>query len=308
MRSEVQPAPPSALGSGGEHSGRAWLLAIRVPTLSAAVVPVLVGTALASRDYPVSPLVFIVVLLAAVLIQIGTNLTNDLFDFQKGADTGARLGPVRVVQAGLLSQKQVAAASVLSFVAAAVLGLYLVTVGGWPIVAVGLTAMASGIAYTGGPWPLGYHGLGDLFVFVFFGIVAVVGTFYLQSGIVTGAALLASLPVAMLVTAILAVNNLRDIDTDRRAGKRTLAVRFGRRATRLQYSILVPGAYVIAAALWIAGANSAWAMLPWLTLPLGIRLVREVWRGEGAPLNHVLRRTAGLHLGFGVLLAASFLL
>ncbi len=288
---------------------RVWMLAIRVPTLSAAVVPVLVGSAIAARDNRFSSLIFIVVMCAALLIQIGTNLTNDLFDFQKGADTGARLGPVRVVQAGLLSQKQVAAGSALSFGLAILLGLYLAAVGGWPIVAIGLAAVASGIAYTGGPWPLGYHGLGDVFVFIFFGVVAVVGTFYLQSGNVTGAALIASLPVAMLVTAILVVNNLRDIDTDRQAGKHTLAVRFGREATQLEYSILVLGAYLVAALLWLGGANSAWAMLPWLTLPLGLRLVREVWRGEGGPaLNRTLRRTAGLHLVFGILLAASFVL
>lgn len=299
-------APPAERGSS--RGLATWLIAIRVPTLSAAVVPVLVGTALALRERRVSPSIFMVTLCAALLIQIGTNLTNDLFDFQKGADTGARLGPVRVVQAGLLSQKQVAAASVLSFGIATALGLYLVTVGGWPIIAIGLAAVASGIAYTGGPWPLGYHGLGDVFVFIFFGVVAVAGTFYLQSGRLTGAALSASLPVAMLVTAILVVNNLRDIDTDRKAGKRTLAVRFGREATRLQYSILVLGSYLVAAAMWIAGANWAWAMLPWLTLPLGFRLVRDVWRGEGAPLNLALRQTAGLHLVFGFLLAASLVL
>jgi 1,4-dihydroxy-2-naphthoate polyprenyltransferase len=307
MPSEVSPGAASA-AIAADSSWRAWMLAIRVPTLSAAVVPVLVGTALALRDYHISLPVFVVTLCAALLIQIGTNLTNDLFDFQKGADTGARLGPVRVVQAGLLSQKQVAAGSVLSFGAAIVLGLYLTTVGGWPIVAVGVAAVASGIAYTGGPWPLGYHGLGDVFVFVFFGVVAVVGTFYLQSGVVTGAALMASLPVAMLVTAILVVNNLRDVDTDRQAGKRTLAVRLGRDATRLQYSILVLGAYLIALAMWLGRANSAWVILPWLTLPLGIRLVRAIWRDEGAALNVVLRQTAGLHLAFGVLLAAGFVL
>lgn len=293
-------AAPSAL--------RAWMLAVRVPTLSAAVVPVLVGTALAMRRYRVRPAVFVVTLCAALLIQIGTNLTNDLFDFQKGADTGQRLGPVRVVQAGLLTQKQVAAASVLSFGLAVVLALYLVMIGGWPIVAIGLAAIASGIAYTGGPWPLGYHGLGDVFVFVFFGLVAVSGTFYLQAGAVNGAALIASLPVAMLVTAILVVNNLRDIDTDRRAGKRTLAVRLGRGATRLQYSILVLGAYLIAAAMWLCGAASSWAILPWLTLPFGVRLAREAWRAEGAALNAVLRKTAALHLAFGVLLAVGLAL
>ena len=286
---------------------RVWMLAIRVPTLSAAVVPVLVGTAIAAREGRFNAVIFAVVICAALLIQIGTNLTNDLFDFQKGADTGGRLGPVRVVQAGLLSQKQVAAGSALSFGLAILLGLYLVKVGGWPIVAIGLAAVASGIAYTGGPWPLGYHGLGDVFVFIFFGVIAVVGTFYLQSGDVTGAALTASLPVAMLVTAILVVNNLRDIDTDRAAGKLTLAVRFGREVTQLQYSILVLGAYLVAAALWLGGADSAWAMLPWLTVPLGLRLVREIWRSEGgAALNRTLRQTAGLHLIFGILLAMSF--
>jgi 1,4-dihydroxy-2-naphthoate polyprenyltransferase len=284
------------------------MLAIRVPTLSAAVVPVLVGTALAVRFGHAHPLTFLVILCAALLIQIGTNLTNDLFDFQKGADTGERLGPVRVVQAGLLTQKQVAAASALSFGVAIALGLYLALIGGWPIVIIGLAAVASGIAYTGGPWPLGYHGLGDLFVFVFFGVVAVLGTFYLQSGGINGAAMMASLPVAMLVTAILVVNNLRDVATDRRAGKRTLAVRLGPAATRVQYTILVLGAYLIAASMWIGGLSSAWAMLPWLTLPLGVRLVRDVWKVEGPALNRTLRQTAGLHLIFGVLLAVSFVL
>jgi 1,4-dihydroxy-2-naphthoate octaprenyltransferase len=302
MLAETQLNAPSTPGLG------AWMLAIRVPTLSAAVVPVLVGTALAVRFGHTSGVIFVVTLCAAVLIQIGTNLTNDLFDFQKGADTGERLGPVRVVQAGLLTQKQVATASVLSFGLAVVLGLYLVIIGGWPILTIGLAAIVSGIAYTGGPWPLGYHGLGDVFVFVFFGLVAVLGTFYLQSGTVTGAALIASLPVAMLVTAILVVNNLRDVDTDRRAGKHTLAVRFGRDATRIEYSVLVMGAYLIAATMWLAGVNSAWALLPWLTLPLGLRLVRGVWRTEGPTLNLTLRQTAGLHLIFGVLLAASLVL
>jgi 1,4-dihydroxy-2-naphthoate polyprenyltransferase len=306
MPPEVQQAARAC--SLNDNSWRTWMLAIRVPTLSAAVVPVLVGSAIAIHEHRASALIFVIVLGTALLIQIGTNLTNDLFDFQKGADTGARLGPVRVVQAGLLSERQVAAGSVVSFAMAMLLGLYLVKVGGWPIVAIGIAAVSSGIAYTAGPWPLGYHGLGDVFVFVFFGVVAVVGTFYLQAGRVSGSAVLASIPVAMLVTAILVVNNLRDVDTDRKAGKRTLAVRMGPNATRIQYSILVLGAYLIAAALWLVGANSMWAMLPWLTLPLGIRLVREVWRSEGAPLNLALRQTAGLHLVFGVLLAASFVL
>jgi 1,4-dihydroxy-2-naphthoate polyprenyltransferase len=304
MPSEIQPA--AATFTNAEHHWQAWMLAVRVPTLSAAVVPVLVGTALAIPR--ASVLTFAVVLCAALAIQIGTNLTNDLFDFQKGADTGERLGPVRVVQAGLLSQKQVGRAGAISFAVAALLGLYLVKLGGWPILLVGLASIASGIAYTAGPWPLGYHGLGDVFVFVFFGVLAVAGTFYLQAGWLGGAALTASLPVAMLVTAILVVNNVRDVATDLQAGKRTLAVRLGPQAARVEYALLVFGAYATVAAMVLAGIASSWAILPWLTLPLGAGLVRAVWRGEGAALNPILRRTAALHLVFGVLLAAGFLL
>ncbi len=286
----------------------AWLLAARPATLTAGVAPVLVGGAAGAHEAAFRPLPFLGALLAALLIQIGTNLANDVFDFERGADTSDRLGPPRVTQSGLASPGQVRLATGLTFGAAAIVGLYLVVVGGWPILVIGVLSIAAGVAYTGGPWPLGYHGLGDLFVFVFFGLTAVVGTFYLQTGDVTPLAFASAVPVGLTVTAILVVNNLRDIEPDRRAVKMTLAVRLGDRATRWQYALLVGGAYVLLPSLMLAGA-SAWVWLPWLTLPLGLGLCRSVVGGtQGRALNPVLKRTAQLHLAFGTLLALGLLL
>lgn len=285
-----------------------WLLAARPATLSAAVVPVLVGSAAAAAEARFEPLPFFAALLAAVLIQVGTNLANDYFDYVKGADTAARLGPPRVTQSGLVQPGAVRTATALVFGLAVLLGIYLVAVRGWPILLIGLLSIAAGLFYTGGPWPLGYHGLGDLTVFVFFGLVAVVGTHYLHTGAATPAAFAVALPVALLVTAILVVNNLRDIDTDRAAGKRTLAVIIGRRATRIEYLLLLAGAYLAPLARWLLGATSVWFWLPWLTLPLAVRLVLVVTRQDGPALNAALRGTARLHLLFGALLALSLLL
>jgi 1,4-dihydroxy-2-naphthoate octaprenyltransferase len=282
-----------------------WLVAARPATLPAAVVPVLVGTAAALKE-GAAPRVgpFLGALAAAVLIQVGTNLANDYFDHRKGADTAARLGPTRVTQSGLVAPSAVWRATLLTFGLAGLIGLYLVWVGGWPILLVGLLSILSGMAYTGGPWPLGYHGLGDLFVFVFFGVVAVTGSAYLQTGELESVALVASVPVGLLVTAILVVNNLRDVETDRAAGKRTLAVRLGRPATRLQYALLVLGAYVAPLVLWLSGPLGRPLWLPWLTLPLGLALVRLVLSGvEGPILNQALKRTGQLHLLFGCLFA-----
>ena len=285
-----------------------WLTAARPATLSAAVAPVLGGTALAAGDGESRPPVFAATLAAALLIQIGANLANDLFDYERGADNAGRLGPPRVTQSGLIPPEQVRAGTYVAFAAAAALGLYLVVVGGWPILAIGVASVAAGLAYTGGPWPLGYHGLGDIFVFLFFGLAAVAGSYYLQAETLTVQALLAALPVGLTVTAIIVVNNLRDIETDRRAGKMTLAVRLGDRATRWQYALLVGGAYVLLPSLMLAGA-SAWVWLPWLTLPLGLGLCRSVLGGTGGrALNPVLKRTARLHLAFGSLLALGLLL
>jgi len=286
-----------------------WVAAIRPATLPAAVAPVLVGgAAAASADEGFRPGVFIATLAAALLLQIGANFANDVFDFERGADTDNRLGPTRVTQAGLIAPEHVRLAALVVFVSAAAIGVYLLFVGGWPILAVGVAAIIAGIAYTGGPWPFGYHGLGDAMVFVFFGLVAVTGTYYLQTGGIDAVAVVAAVPVGMTVTAILVVNNLRDIETDRAAGKRTLAVLIGAPATRAQYALLTLGAYAALPAL-LATAAGAWVFLALLSLPLALLLNRSVLGGaSGRALNPILQRTGQLHFLFGALLAAGLLL
>lgn len=288
---------------------RVWLLASRPATLPAAAAPVLVGGAAGARDGDFRAGVFVATLAAALLIQVGTNLANDVADYERGADSAQRLGPPRVTQAGLASPAQVRLAALAALGLAAALGLYLATVGGWPILLIGALALVSALTYTGGPWPFGYHGLGDLFVFVFFGVVAVVGTYYLQTDRVSGLAFAASVPVAMTVTAILVANNLRDIPTDRLAGKRTLAVIMGAPLTRAWYAFLTFGAFgavVVAVAL---GVLPPWCLLALATAPLAFALVRAVASGaEGRALNDVLKRTARLHLALGVAIAAGLLL
>ena len=285
-----------------------WILAARVPTLPAAVVPVLVGTAAAWADGHFRPLPFVAALVAALLIQIGTNLANDYFDFRKGADTAERLGPVRITQSGLVPAETVRTATALTFGLAMLIGIYLTVVGGLPILVVGLLSIAAGVLYTGGPWPLAYHGLGDVTVFLFFGLVAVVGTAYLHSGSVGLPAAIYALPVAALVTAILVVNNLRDIATDRLANKRTLAVRLGSRGTRVEYLLLLGVAYLVPLACWLLLGVPRGFWLPWLTLPLAVKLVRVVLTQEGRPLNAALAGTGRLHLAFGVLWAVGIVL
>jgi 1,4-dihydroxy-2-naphthoate octaprenyltransferase len=283
---------------------RAWLLAIRPKTLPAAVAPILVGTALAWADGLFSPLPALAALAAALLIQIGTNLSNDYFDCVKGADANGRKGPTRVAQCGLIALRSLRIGTVFTFLLAIVVGLYLVLVGGWPILILGLASLASALAYTGGPFPIGYHGLGDLFVFLFFGLAAVCGTYFVQAFGLTALVVLASIPVGALTTAILVVNNLRDIDTDRSVGKRTLAVLIGPRATRLEYLLLLALAYLMPLVLWLAGWASPWVLLPWLTLPLAASLVRTVSQtSEGPPLNRALAGTASLDLLFSILFA-----
>ena len=300
----------AGMRSGAQMSPlKVWLLAARPPTLTAAVVPVLVGTAAAARDGHIHLLPFLGALAAAVLIQVGTNFANDVFDYEHGADTSARLGPVRVTQSGLASPTAVRRAMLLAFGGAAAIGLYLTVVGGWPILVVGVLSIAAGVAYTGGPWPLGYHGLGDLFVFVFFGLVATAGSYYLQASALTAAALGAAAVVGCTVTAILVVNNLRDLETDRRSGKRTLAVRLGDRRTRLQYAALLLAPYALTTALAAGGVLPWTALLAWFSLPVALVLVRAVLRGAAGPaLNGVLKGTARLHLLLGLLLSGGLVL
>src|SRR5579884_1009694 len=288
---------------------QAWVHAARPATLPAAVVPVLVGTAVGARQEAFHALPFVAALIASLLIQIGTNFANDLSDFRKGADTESRLGPTRITASGIATPEQVKRATMLVFGLALLIGLYLVAVGGWPILVVGVLSILAGLAYTGGPWPLGYHGLGDLFVFVFFGLLAVTGSAYLQAGTLVPAALLASISTGCLVTAILVVNNLRDVGTDRRADKRTLAVRFGRRFARVEYTLLIAVAYVIPLMLFAAGVLDSYFLLPWITLPLALLLLQVVGRAtDGPTLNRALKHTGLLHLAFGGLFALAFVL
>lgn len=280
-----------------------------MPTLAASVAPVLVGTALAARDgrYRAGPA--LAALLGALLIQTGTNLANDLFDFRKGADTGERIGPPRVLERGWLPVGAVRAAMIASFALAAMSGAYLTAVAGWPVVAIGLASIAAGILYTAGPWALAYHALGEVFVFLFFGLVAVGGTYFVQARTLGVETLAAAMPVGALATAILVANNVRDIETDRAAGKRTLAVALGRAGTRALYVLLV-GAALAAPLVPLATRQAGWPiLLPLLSAPLGFRAIRVVTtRTDGPALNGALFLTARLHAAYGALYAVGLLL
>ena len=307
---ERSPARPGETGSRSEEQPgevQSWWLAVRPRTLPAAAAPVALATAVALGDGRAALLPAVAALAGALLLQIGANLANDVFDFEKGADTEERLGPPRVTQLGLLTPAAVRRGVAAVFAAAAVVGLYLVAVGGWPIALVGALSIAAGLAYTGGPYPLGYHGLGDLAVFLFFGVVAVCGTYWVQALTLPAHVMALSVPIGALATAILVVNNLRDVDTDARAGKRTLAVRWGRGAARVEYAALLLVASATCPLLWLSGAAPLGVLLPLLTLPVALALARRVAREQGSALNDVLAATARLELGFALLLGAGWL-
>ncbi len=286
----------------------AWTLAARPKTLAAAAIPVLVGTAVAVDAAAFALWPALAAFVGAGLIQIGTNFANDYFDAESGADNEDRLGPTRVVQAGILSARAVKRATALTFGLAALVGIYLVVIGGWPILAIGVASILSGLAYTGGPYPLGYHGLGDLFVFIFFGLVAVTGTYYVQALSWSAGALVAAIPIGLLSTAILVVNNYRDIETDREAGKNTLAVRLGPRATKWQYALCLFGAYAIPVVQWALFGASKSLLLPLLSLPLAAVTMRGLWQRQGSALNSILARTAGVLTVFGILYSVGYML
>jgi 1,4-dihydroxy-2-naphthoate octaprenyltransferase len=280
---------------------QAWGLAIRPRTLPAAAAGVVMGSALAWRDGYFRFDATLVCLLAALLLQIGSNLANDVFDFERGTDTPERLGPTRVTQAGLLTPAQVKFGMGVVFALASLLGLYLVWLGGLPIVIIGVTAIIAAIAYTGGPFPLGYHGLGDIFVFIFFGLASVAGTYYVQAGFVSAAAWWMTIPPGLIITAILVVNNLRDIDNDRKGGKHTLAVRLGERATKIQYLICMAVAYlVLPLAVWL-GIVSRFSLLAWFSLPIAYKAAKVVLTQKGRPLNAALAGTGQTALVFSLL-------
>ena len=299
----------TALGSPADVSPfSAWLLATRPKTLPAAISPVIVGCAVSWAEARFDLVAALAALAVALLLQIGANLANDVADFRRGADTDDRLGPMRVTQRGLIPPRQMVVATVIVLLAAAAPGLYLVWRGGPVLAMLGLLAIAAAVTYTAGPKPFGYLGLGELFVFIFFGPVAVVGTAFVMTHDVTRLALLSSVAMGCLVTAILVVNNLRDIDTDRAAGKRTLAVRIGRGATRWEYSALIAVAYAIPLIMWWSGLSEPWPLLAWTTAPLAIRLVRQVWDVAGRGLNPVLGGTARLCLWFAITLGVGIAL
>ena len=286
---------------------QAWWLAIRPKTLPAATAPVLVGAAHAFRESAFQAGPALAALVGALLIQIVSNLANDFFDFKKGADTDERLGPPRVTQQGLISEKGVLTGLALCVGLALAVGSYLVLVGGWPIVAVGLVSLLCAVAYTGGPYPLGYNGLGEIFVFVFFGPVAVAGTVYVQSGRWEPAALLAGVPIGLLCANILVVNNVRDWETDAKAGKRTLAARFGRDlGVRLYAANLILA--LASLLLYAAIGRSPFVPLAALVLLAGIPLLRAVRDLRGRPLNPILGKTAQLELRFALALAVGLVL
>jgi 1,4-dihydroxy-2-naphthoate octaprenyltransferase len=288
-----------------------WLLAARPKTLTASLSPVLLGTGLAASFSP-EPVPFSLAALAlasALCIQVGTNLVNDAQDFEKGADTAERLGPTRVTQSGLLRGRHVMLGAGAFFLLAAVLGIPLILAGGIPILVIGLLSLVAGYAYTAGPFPLAYLGLGEVFVMLFFGVAAVKGMAY----VLTGQGLwpwaeVAALQVGLQSSALLAVNNCRDIEGDRRVGKRTLAARFGLRFARIEIAALVAVPYLLGLA-WVAPGRPWAALLPLATLPIAVRLVRGVWsEPPSRAFNRFLAQTALLQLLFCALAAVGLAL
>ncbi|PIE69771.1 MAG: 1,4-dihydroxy-2-naphthoate polyprenyltransferase [Deltaproteobacteria bacterium] len=271
-----------------------WLLAARPKTLPAAAGPVLVGTAVAARDGHFLLIPALATFLGALLLQIAVNFANDYFDAKNAIDSEERLGPVRVTQSGLIPPAQVRLAMSIALVAAALVFVYLTIIGGKVIFWVGVCSILSALAYSGGPYPLASHGLGELFVLLFFGPVAVCCTAYLQAGSFTLFSLQASLVPGLLITAIMVINNLRDIPTDRKAGKKTLAVRLGRSRTLVFYRILLISAYLVPVGTAVFGQGSGLELLVFVTLPLAVSLYKEVETCTGSLLNGTLARTARL--------------
>jgi 1,4-dihydroxy-2-naphthoate octaprenyltransferase len=293
-----------ALKAGHPGALQAWVLALRPKTLPAAVAPVIAGSALAAGIDALRIGPALACALGAVLLQIGSNLANDVYDYERGADTEERLGPLRVTQAGLLTPRAVRLGMAIVFGLSMLVGAYLVALGGWPIVVIGISAIVASIAYTGGPFPLAYNGLGDVFVMIFFGFAAVGGTIYVQAGYVPGAGWLVALGVGCAATAILAVNNVRDVETDARAGKRTLPVLLGRRAGVIEYGALLFVAFLLVPlALFAWVERSPVLLLPLLLLAEAARMTLLLARERGSALNRLLGATARLLALYALLLA-----
>ncbi|MFC6764712.1 1,4-dihydroxy-2-naphthoate polyprenyltransferase [Natrinema soli] len=309
-------------GEGDVSRTKAWLLAARPQTLPAAAAPVIVGAGLATHESVFEPFPALMAFVDIVLIQIGTNFANDYYDAIRGVDTEDREGFTRVTQAGIIPAREVKLAAFAMFALAILSGTYLVSVGGVPIIVFGLISVFCGWAYTGGPYPLGYHGLGDLLVFVFFGIVAVVGTYYIQAvsavepfvmtipdGTVTRQVFLASLPVAGLSTAMIVVNNVRDRETDAETGKRTLAVRLGYHGSRIEFTAMLSLAYLTPIWFWLVERFGASILLPFVSIPYAAMITRTVWsRTDGKALNPALEATGKLLALYAALFAAGLVI
>ncbi len=295
MTAAITQSPPSP--------GMALFLATRPKTLVAGFVPVAVGSAVAFREGKFSLLPALGALIGALLIQIGTNLFNDAYDFKRGADTGDRLGPPRATQQGWLTPSAVMRAAIGCFALAFLVGLYLVSVAGWPLLIVGIVSLIAGYAYTGGPFPLAYHGLGDVFVLVFFGLVAVGGTAFVLTQAVTPLSVLAGVPVGALGVALLAVNNTRDVKTDGAANKRTLVVRFGVGFGRAEYVAMLIVAAIVPVGLVLLGLATPWVLGSLLASVFAVSPLRLVLRESGPVLNQALAGTARLQLVYGLLFA-----
>lgn len=286
-----------------------WLRASRPQTLAAALIPVMVGVSITYSDGYFRWDISLIVLLCAFLIQIGTNFANDYYDFMKGADTAERIGFVRATSAGLVTPNAMLRATIFTMFFAFIAGLYLVWVGGWVVLLIGLLSILFGILYTGGPYPLGYNGLGDLFVFIFFGIVAVMGTYYVHALQWSPFSFWASLPVGALAVNILVVNNLRDVGQDILSGKRTLGVLLGEKALKWEYSLLLLLAYVIPLLILVMIESKLWILLPLLSLPMSIPLLNQIWNHEDKKsLNRTLERTAQFMVLYGVLFSIGIML
>jgi 1,4-dihydroxy-2-naphthoate octaprenyltransferase len=285
-----------------------WWLAIRPRTLPAAAAGVVAGCALALHDHTFRMLPALAALLVALLLQIGSNLANDVFDFERGADLARKAGPLRVTQSGLLTPAQVKAGMVIVFVLSGLIGLYLAFEAGWIVLLIGLAAIFSAVAYTGGPFPLGYYGLGDLFVFMFFGLACVTGTYFVQAGRVSPAAWCMSVPVGLIVVGILVVNNLRDLPTDRQAGKHTLVVLLGGRFAKGEYLACLLVAFLCLPVFYALKLLPWEALLAWLALPLAWKWIRVVFSQTGQALNAALGGTGQLALAYSLLFLFGMLL
>lgn len=291
--------PPSKL--------QAWVQASRPKTLTAAATPVVVGTAIAIANNSFKLSAALAALYCAVAIQIGTNIFNDVMDFKRGADTHERTGPLRVTQAGWLPAASVLRGALIVFASAALVGLYLFLLAGWPVLVLGLFSILAGLAYTAGPSPLAYNGFSDLFVMIFFGFVAVGGTVYVQMGSLPSAAWFAAGAVGSTITALLVVNNIRDIETDRQAGRRTIPVIIGRDLAIVEFVGLLALAFMLPAAAALGGWAPVGVLSSWLAIPMAVLVFRKLARAEGKALNEVLAMMARLVLLHGLLLAGGFL-